>query len=369
VIEALDGSRSLDAFVGEFGPHTRDLVALVEAAGLLDDATVDPDHMTVPMIEHERFLPDAAALSLRAAGPTQARLLVERRRRSRIRVQGAGRVGSQIAALLAAGGVGRVVVDDAGVTTPADAAPAGLRIDDVGRPRAVAAGAAVARVTRLPGARGRRSQAPFRPDLAVIAPVGLPIVHPADSLELEASGVPHLLAGIREITGVVGPLVVPGRTSCLHCQHLQRSRLDAAWPLLALQLSRRREAAPDACDITLATMIASLAAMQALEFVDSGCRRGVEPVSERIGPDESAFRAPARGAETLPPTADGTLEFAVSDWRIRRRSWPVHPECPCRSSRARARVAEAEPEQGGERPGADDVDGRPPPLPDVGDVS
>jgi hypothetical protein len=247
-------------------------------------------------------------------------------------------------------------------------APAGLRIEDVGRPRSVAAGAAVARVTRAPGARSRRPQAPFRPDLVVIAPVGIPVVHPTDSLELEASGVPHLLAGVRETTGIIGPLVAPGRTSCLHCQHLHRNHLDAAWPLLALQMSRRSEAHPDPCEITLATFVAAMAAMQALEFVDSGCRRdsrqrrrdpgdlddreaivqarflappeadsdGVEPASEKVGPDEEALRVGAWEADRLPPTADGTLELAVPDWRIRRRSWPVHPECPCRSSRARA---------------------------------
>jgi hypothetical protein len=346
-LDALDGSRSLETLLTELCPQARDLVVAVEAAGLLDDATADPGHLAVPMLEHERFLPDAAALSLLGDDPGHARRLTERRRRSRVRVQGAGRVGAQVATLLAAAGVGRVVVDDAGVTTPADAAPAGLRLDDVGRPRSVAAGAAVARATRLPGARGHRPQAPFRPDLAVVTPVGMPVVHPADSLELETSGVPHLLAGVRETTGIVGPLVVPGRTSCLHCQHLHRSRLDAAWPLLALQMSRRAAGNPDPCEITLATLVAALTAMQALEFIDSGCRSGVGvgvgypghgyPGEEDAEPDEgAAFGASPHDGGPLPPTADGTLEFAVPDWRIRRRSWPVHPECPCRASRARA---------------------------------
>ncbi len=210
-----------------------------------------------------------------------------------------------------------------------------------GKSVSVAAGAAVARATRLPGARGRRPEAPFRPDLAVIAPVGMPVIHPADSLELEASGVPHLLTGVRETTGIIGPLVVPGRTSCLHCQHLHRNRLDAAWPLLALQMSRRGAANPDPCEITLATLVAALAAMQALEFVDSGWRRGTEPPNGQNGPGDEAPGMPGHGGEPLPPTAGGTLEFAVPDWRIRRRSWPVHPECPCRASRARATEPDA----------------------------
>lgn len=45
----------------------------------------------------------------------------------------------------------------------------------------------------------------------------------------------HLHVGVLGDRAVVGPLVVPGRTSCLRCAHLHRRDADPAWPLLAVQ--------------------------------------------------------------------------------------------------------------------------------------
>jgi hypothetical protein len=94
--------------------------------------------------------------------------------------------------------------------------------------------------------------------------------------------------------------VIPGLTSCLRCADLHRIDRDPAWPALAVQLSvRRRRAAP--ADVALATAIGGVAALQALAFLDGGD----------------------------PATIDGTLEMHLPDWRIRRRSWPTHPDCDC----------------------------------------
>jgi len=30
-----------------------------------------------------------------------------------------------------------------------------------------------------------------------------------------------------------------------------------------------------------------------------------------------------------PASIDGTLELRLPDWRLRRRSWPAHPDCDC----------------------------------------
>jgi hypothetical protein len=57
----------------------------------------------------------------------------------------------------------------------------------------------------------------------------------------------------------------------------------------------------EACDIVLATLAATIAALQVLAFVDRG-----DPV-----------------------TRNGTLEIALPDWRVRRRSWRAHPLCGC----------------------------------------
>ncbi|ADP78848.1 ThiF family adenylyltransferase [Pseudofrankia inefficax] len=352
-LAALDGSRTHARLAQDEDPATVALVHLLGEAGLLDDATADgPDGLEAPggpgrdltgadrtgareaalpplsATERDRLRPDLAALSLATADPNGARRVLARRRLARVSVQGAGRVGAQVATLLAAAGVGHVVVDDAGLTGPADVAPGGLGLDDVGRPRAVATMAALARVARPSVLTG--AAAPFRPDLLVLAPVGLPVLRPDESLGLERRAVPHLLAGVRETTGVVGPLVVPGLTACLHCQHLHRFAADAAWPLLALQLARRAEPGPDACEVTLATLVGALAAAQALAFLDAG-----PAIAGRFaGPGAAAPGSGEAVGRPVPATADGTLEIATPDWRIRRRTWPLHPDCPCRAARS-----------------------------------
>ena len=139
---------------------------------------------------------------------------------------------------------------------------------------------------------GRRA-----PDFVVLTTVGV--------LDLDAFAVldhlalPHLAASVRELTGIVGPLVLPGRTSCLHCQELHRADRDPSWPSLSLQF--HRVTAGQRCPATLAAMVAATAAVQVLAYLDG---------------DE-------------PPTIEGSLEVALPDWQLRRRSWRRHPECPC----------------------------------------
>ena len=70
---------------------------------------------------------------------------------------------------------------------------------------------------------------------------------------------PHLAASAREAIGVVGPLVLPGRTACLSCLELARSDRDPAWPLILAQLAGQ-VAQPVACAATLAAAVAAQAA-------------------------------------------------------------------------------------------------------------
>ena len=80
-----------------------------------------------------------------------------------------------------------------------------------------------------------------------IDPVDLTIVL-ATSLEIDRAittgltqaGHPHLLVRPRARGAVVGPLVLPGRTSCLGCTDLARTRADPAWPRMLAQLCRTR---------------------------------------------------------------------------------------------------------------------------------
>jgi hypothetical protein len=99
-------------------------------------------------------------------------------------------------------------------------------------------------------------------------------------------------------------MVVPGATCCLRCLDLTRADRDPAWPALAAQLraTGRHTGAPSpACDVVLATTVASHAALQALAFLDTGTAT----------------------------TVDATLHIDLPEGRVRRRSWVRHPACGC----------------------------------------
>lgn len=304
VLDALDGTRddiavfAYAASVGVDEDTTRRLLDVLAAHGALDDAAAD----TGPLLrlersEREQLAPDVESLSLLGGRAGDGLRLLTRRRRAVVEVHGAGRVGSALACHLAASGIGHLVVRDMRPTCPADVSPGGLGADDVGRPREQAVRDAVRRLapsvtTALPGGVDLA-------DLAVLAPDGP--VDPSQQHAMLRRGIPHLFAGIRETTGVVGPLVLPGRSSCMHCHDLYRTDRDPAWPTVLAQLQRGD---PErACDVTLASAVAAHAALQVLAHLD-----GVDPVA----------------------AVDGTLEVSLHDGRMRRRSWQPHPSCGCR---------------------------------------
>jgi bacteriocin biosynthesis cyclodehydratase domain-containing protein len=124
---------------------------------------------------------------------------------------------------------------------------------------------------------------------------------------LHDAGVPHLPVRVRDGTGLVGPLVIPGSTSCLRCADLHRSDKDPAWPALAAQL---RSAVGSA---DRATLLATAAL--ALNQVDRVIKAIREPEGDRV-------------AEP-PPTLNTTLEFDVNTGSMVSRRWPRHPRCEC----------------------------------------
>jgi bacteriocin biosynthesis cyclodehydratase domain-containing protein len=298
VLALLDGTRDrarlLDAAaaVGCPAPRTDQVLTLLDDAGLLDDAAADRSPLAaMQRPERDRLAADLGSLRLvRGDDGLEA---ARRRRAARVLVEGASRVGAPVAALLAAAGIGSVTVVDDGLTRPEDCGVGGLSLNAVGRPRQDAARDLLTGGTAASSSAA--GQPVVLPDLVVLAPpAGQPIPEPPRLL-------PHLLAEIRGEVGVVGPLVTPGASACLHCLDLTRSDLDPGWPALAVQLATpARGVAP--CDSALALAVAAQTAMQALAFVDGN---------------------------GLPSAAGGTLELTLPDWRWRRRSWQVHPDCDC----------------------------------------
>lgn len=306
LVESLDGSRDLPAVLAtaaELGvePVRADiLLDLLSRSGVLDDSSADQGPLRrLARGERERLAPDFAAASVVRGDSNGGVDVLARRQTMTVAVHGAGRVGASLTSLLAAAGVGCVVVIDECLTLPADVAPGGLRIDDIGARRQDAA----ARVAKAaaPSVRTSMPRSHAQPDLAVIAVVEL--LSPGLPDQLLRASVPHLFAMVREGTGVVGPLVLPGRSSCHRCHDLYRCDRDPAWPRIAAQLSDGSGTRVLACDVALATAVAAQAALQVLAFLD--------------------------GNQT-PPSVDGTLEIEQADGRVRRRSWSSHPACGCR---------------------------------------
>jgi hypothetical protein len=241
-----------------------------------------------------RLAADLAALTARHGA--RAAELLNARQHCAVAVHGAGRVAAHVAALLAAAGVGRVYLLDADDVRLHQAMPGGVGPADEGRRFVAAASAAVRRAA--PEAETTPLPMGERPDLVVLA-VDEPIEGDRRDA-LHARECAHLAVRLGADYGVVGPLVIPGFTSCLRCADLHRRDRDPAWTALAVQLTvaRRRGGASD---VGLATVVAGVAVLQALAYLDGG----------------------------EPAAIEGTLEMHLPDWRIRRRSWPVHPNCDC----------------------------------------
>ena len=314
LINLLDGSRDLGQVLaaahdqGISRPTAERVIGLLAAAGALYDfpaATL----RALPDDLRARLAGELATVSLAYGYADGAALVLARRQAAHVRVHGSGPVATSLASLLTASGVGRVTC-----TAPVAGWP-GREPSGAGSSGSSGAGSSGAgpRLASWPPAgrvrlghpgaditpRARRSgPAPRRPDLAVLAD-GYPPELPGN---LVAAAVAHLTAAASEAIGVVGPLVVPGRTACLSCVDLARSDRDPAWPLILAQASGRASQ-PAACAAVLTAAVAAQATAQALAYLD------------RAAPDVVVI--------------NGTLELVLPDWQWRRRSWAPHPHCRC----------------------------------------
>lgn len=289
MVVGLDGTRGLARVVAE-----------ATAAGASPDAA----RALLDVLHHAGLL--------RGADEVTGRLGPGGRTRGVVVVHGAGRVGVALACLLAASGVGRVRVAATGTVLARDTGT-GLLDADVGRPAVHAAADAVTRSggPALGDVEAAR-RATVRPDLIVLTAGRHP--DPVVAAELATSGRPHLVVGVDDLdddpgdgraVGVVGPLVLPGRTACLRCDDLARTAVDPAWPRVAADLAGARPAVPPA----LAAAVAAVAADHALALLDTGF---VDP--------PAADRPASLGAQLLLDPRRGT-------WRTVPR--PAHPACGC----------------------------------------
>jgi bacteriocin biosynthesis cyclodehydratase domain-containing protein len=314
VISLLDGSRDraqVIAAAGDRGmpPQLADRVlTLLAAGGALDDFPTGT-YRVLPRQLRALLAPELAAAALANGDSDGGARTLARRRAAHVRIMGGGRLEPGIAGILTESGVGRVDSTAAlGREADTQSQGADARGTAPGRGRGLAAtparrvrgpagtrsGPARERAAREHTTRARGT----RPDLAVL--IGIP--DPELAARLMQERIPHLAVSASEAIGVVGPLVLPGRSACLRCLDLARTDRDPAWPLILAQLASR-QADPPACDAALAAAVAAHATAQALAFIDRPAQAG--------------------------PVTNGTLELVLPAWQWRRRTWPPHLDCAC----------------------------------------
>jgi bacteriocin biosynthesis cyclodehydratase domain-containing protein len=300
VLHGLDGRHTAEELLARAGPADepalRDILTGLADIGLLDDAaTSDPVGGLSGAGSPARLTADRTSWVLRAG--RQRSWIGRLREHSIVVVHGSGRIAVSVAALLAASGVGWVHTVAEGVVQPEDTGT-GYLDEDIGQTRSEAAERAVRRIAAA--TRTGRPNPRYRPDLVLLTDAT--VADPRLSAGLMAVGVPHLMVHAAEGTCVVGPLVVPGRTSCLHCVDLHNTDTDPCWPALAAQLA----AHPQPADLASVQATAAYAAGQVLRYLHGS----------------------AAGHGEL-PVWGAAMEIDVFTGLCNRVEWRPHRSCPC----------------------------------------
>ncbi len=235
--------------LGVDGEAAERVLRTLHGAGAIDDAAVMPDGLRwASRAERDAAFPDLAAAAFAYGSCETASVVIDRRMARSIGVTGDGVLADTIRRLLQ---------------------DSGMRSDGT--------------------------------DLVVLADSPHPWV-----VEESAHWVaPHLHVAAYGDAGQVGPLVVPGRTSCLRCAHLHRRDRDPDWPLIALQLAealRRSPVLP--IDRLLAHAIAARAVLLVRRWAD----------------DPLAVAA----------WGNRVVEVHLPDGDHVHRPAPAHPLCGCR---------------------------------------
>jgi hypothetical protein len=273
-----------------------ELTALLDKAGFL--TSVDWGQPWQWPRTPARLTADLGALTARFGDAAEA--VLQARRAATVAVHGTSRLATTVAATFAAAGVGWIQLVHGGEVSAADACPGGVTPADEGRRFAIAADEAV----RRSGPDVETSPIPPERSTDLVVLTDPAPVDTALRSALHQDGVPHLRASVDGAQAIVGPLVVPGRTSCLRCADLHRTDRDPAWPALAVQLAARPRRRVGS-DVALCLAAVGVAVGQGLAYLD----------------------------RQRPATIGASLEWQLPDWRLRRRSWPVHHGCDCGAGR------------------------------------
>lgn len=265
-------------------------------------ATVRP---TAGPLVSSALLDDAAAVdgSARPRASTGQAVVAARACRV-VAVVGAGRLGAVAVDVLAASGVGTLLLDDAREVRASDVGVGGLREHHVGR----RGDDALRDVVALSRRRTRVGDPLLdSPDVVVlVVEEGLAVLRTA---RLVAEVVPHLVVTVTGWGAVVGPFVLPGETACVRCVELQAGS--------SAEQTDGRAARARAQDSTTGGGVAPGGRVPQASAVaaTAGALVAAEVVAYLDG------RRPA--------TAGASIEVEALDAMPRLRGWSVHPRCGC----------------------------------------
>ena len=244
----------------------RRLIRAGVRSGLVDDASRMPESLRdVPVHVRDLIAPDVTAARHLHGGTPQARDTIDRRQRAEVAIQGSGPVAEAVALVLTCAGVGNVARD-----------------------RAAHSGSK------------RHRRATHQRACHVLCDTA----HPDAAADPDAMAldIPHLAVAVTGARAVIGPLVIPGRTSCLRCRDLHLADGDDTWPRAAVQWAARR---PGPAAAGLAHLSGAWAALHALAVIDAG------------------------PAEVQAPAIDAALIVSLPGAVVEVESRPPHPLCGC----------------------------------------
>lgn len=180
------------------------------------------------------------------------------------------------------------------------------RIVVIGRSALAHQAVALTRRTQLTVGWVREANEPLPADTAccVIADGGHPDV--AGPIDEGACQVPHLPVRAFGLRAVVGPVVIPGQTSCLVCAHLHNLDRRSGWAQVAVQLAAlTQQGSPHCLDPLVARLAIGQAVLLARQVID----------------------APYQDAALL---GNRAFVWSANQDQPREVSRPGHPLCGCR---------------------------------------
>ncbi|MDN6299068.1 MAG: ThiF family adenylyltransferase [Micrococcaceae bacterium] len=257
-------------------------------------APVLEDSYRLPGALGASLVPDVNAYSVAYTAP--AGELVRQRSRSAARIHGLGRCGQTIASLLAASGIGGLYLNDEHPVLAGDIGIGPLRMADLGKSRTVALAHRLGQQwprTRLTGwAPGHASSGVGARITVVTACDALPESWAA---HLAGTRMPHLPVVFGPAWARVGPLVIPGLTTCLDC-----AQPPVGAPMAGPRAAGTPRPGSSTAELALSCTAAGLAAVQILMLLD-----GVN----------------------VPSTADAMLTIDLATGGVQRV--PVQPRSDC----------------------------------------